>query len=442
MSINKVGKWELKEKLGKGGNGLVFRAEANGEDAAIKILRNQNRVGRFKDEIEGMRKLKGVTGVLPLIDAGVPESPSKNNPAWFAMPVAEPLINALGKHPTPGETICAVRDIATVLAEIHQNGFSHRDIKPDNLFRFEGNWSIGDFGLIEFEGKSHRTTLGEKIGPMHFIAPEMLLGIPGSDGKLADVFSLAKTLWVLLAGASFPIPGSYDALSGIYKLSSYVSLGRSVELDKLIQQCTAADPNDRPAMSEVVKELSAWTEIESGNRRNEGSDSNELSGAEWHNVLEAAQSQKLARTKHNALHSETNAAIEKMLNELKLFYSDVIADLDSRGLEVEGIQGTSPPGITIRFPQRPLQVGRLEMDFRVWLSANWGDLSKRKIKGTALCRMKLLGEDAVKELYKFEDEFVIDGPNGMKFIESVKGDAKKLFKSWLKTCAEAWTLLP
>lgn len=442
MSIKKIGKWEIKEELGKGGNGLVFRAVADRDEAAIKILRNPKRIERFKDEIEGMRRLKGTPGVLPLIDFWIPENPSRSDPAWFAMPLAEPLTDALGEHSGPKEIVSAIKDITLVLAEIHRNGFSHRDIKPDNLFKFKEHWSVGDFGFIEFEGKSHQTAPGEKIGPMHFIAPEMLLGVEGSDGKLADVFSIAKTLWVLLSGANFPIPGSYDASSDIYKLKSYVSLERSIELDTLIQQCTAADPNDRPTMSDVAKELLAWVEIENGSIGKNGASHDKPNGAEWLKVVEAGKSQKLASKKHNDLHSETHAAINGLYNDLKLFYSDIKADLESNGLEVGGIQGTMPPGVSIRFPEKSSPEARLEMDFRVWLQGNWDNLGKRVITGMALCRMRPSSKEPFKELYKLEEKFVIDGPAGMKFVESVKADARSLLNSWLEACAKEWDLLP
>lgn len=442
VGIEKIGRWKLKEKLGKGGNGLVYRALDGSDQVALKILQKSDRIGRFRDEIEGMRRMANVKGVLPLIDSDVPEKPSKSNPAWFAMPIAEPLLDALGKNPHP-EVITSLRDVALVLAEIHDKGYSHRDIKPDNLFKFNGLWSVGDFGLIEFEGKSHVTTVGEKIGPMHFIAPEMLLGLPNTDGKLADVFSLAKTLWVLLSSANFPIPGAYDASSGIYQLRSYVELEHSVSLDKLIQQCTAANPEDRPVMSDMAKELSAWIDSGSFNSNAANLKPYEPVGSEWSKVMEAAQSQGLARKTHNDLHAETTAALKRLFDNLKGFYIEIIDNLKSAGLEeVDGVQGTTPPGISVKFPLKSSHENSLEMEFRVWLNADWSDLTKRTVKGLGLCRMKIGSVGRVTELYRVEDSFIIDGPAAMNFIEKVKIEARNSLSDWLEKCAKEWEMLP
>jgi hypothetical protein len=78
---------------------------------------------------------------------------------------------------------------------------------PDNLFFFENRFAVGDFGLVSFEGKSADTAQGERIGPMFFMAPEMLNSAIEADGQFADVYSLAKTLWVMATGQRSPQPG-------------------------------------------------------------------------------------------------------------------------------------------------------------------------------------------------------------------------------------------
>lgn len=95
-----VGKWTLRSRLGRGGNGEVWRADdAHGAEAAVKILRRRNRIDRFRDEIQFLREHGGVEGVLPLIDSDLPDDPSQA--AWYAMPVARPLRDALGEDPAP-----------------------------------------------------------------------------------------------------------------------------------------------------------------------------------------------------------------------------------------------------------------------------------------------------------------------------------------------------
>jgi serine/threonine protein kinase len=68
-----LGTWTIHERLGTGGNGIVYRASQGTRQGAIKILkrelwRDKKRVDRFHDEICGMKRCEGLSGVLPLLD--------------------------------------------------------------------------------------------------------------------------------------------------------------------------------------------------------------------------------------------------------------------------------------------------------------------------------------------------------------------------------------
>jgi serine/threonine protein kinase len=256
-----IGGWQLIEQLGKGGNGVVFKAEKDGRQAAIKVLRSNHwdkkRQARFKDEIEAMRRCEAL-GCLPVLESEVPEKTSDKQPAWFAMSLADPMLAALGEAPTVACVVECIRDIAALMAKIHSMGIAHRDIKPDNLFRFDGRWTVGDFGLADFDGKAALTTVGEKIGPTFYIAPEMLNDSLGSDGMPADVFSIAKTLWVLITGQRFPIPGPLTANIEALRASSYVSDARAPLLDAILEAATDHAPSTRPTMNAFAQELTEW----------------------------------------------------------------------------------------------------------------------------------------------------------------------------------------
>lgn len=256
-----VGGWQLQKQLGRGGNGEVFKAEKSGQSAAIKILHTpgwaKKRQTRFQDEIEAMRRCEAL-GCIPVLEADIPEAVSDSRPAWFAMRLAEPLEDALGEEPTLVEVVSCIRDVAHLLKEIHAEGIAHRDIKPDNLFRYEGRWTVGDFGLAEFDGKLAKTAEGEKIGPVFYIAPEMLNDAVESDGKAADVYSLAKTLWVLITGQRFPLPGTFTKTVDALKASTYVSDERAPLLDAILEAATNHAANARPSMDEFARELDMW----------------------------------------------------------------------------------------------------------------------------------------------------------------------------------------
>lgn len=438
----KLGRWQLGAKLGNGGNGFVYKATDGGEHAAVKLLYKPDRVGRFRDEIEGMQRLAGVRGVLPVIDFEVPEVPTKQRPAWFSMPVATPLEEALGALPSPVDVISALVDIAAVLDDLHSRGFSHRDVKPDNLFRYEGVWTVGDLGLIDFVGKSHETTLGERIGPMHFIAPEMLLGIADSDGKAADVYSLAKTAWVLLTGAKFPIPGAYDAVSEICQLKSYVRLEESSKLDVLFEQCTKTAPAMRPTMSGLRQELSSWLNARTSQATAPQSEDVSLR-PEWAEVAEALSLQSLRRESASKQHSDTRDAVDQFFGRTKLLHAELRAQLESLNLcDITGPNdSTSPPGVLAYFPARSSNEKRVAFEYRIWFSPTWDEKNLANASAMARLNVHQNGGTTQIELYRMEESFLLRGPAQESFLKRARQEAQSNLKDWLEQCRQKWAEL-
>lgn len=260
----RLGSWSLVEPLGSGGNAEVWKAVSNDDQVvAVKILNNKKPQSepfkRFKAEIDILRRLGERPGLLPLIDVSLPEKPTFKNPAWLAMPVATPIRNALGQTPGLELVVAAVADIATTLASLASEGISHRDIKPDNLYKYGDRWAVGDFGLVSYPDKEAFTEEGRKLGPLHYLAPEMLANPTTAAGGPADAYSLAKTLWVLATGQTYPPPGQQRMEVSTINLGAYVKHGRAPLLDRLIENATAHDPDSRPSMAEMATELRSWS---------------------------------------------------------------------------------------------------------------------------------------------------------------------------------------
>lgn len=251
-----IGGWALGKTLGRGGNGIVYEVRRHDAIGALKILNSNERQrrARFRDEIDAMRKCADIPGVLRILDSSIPT----DTKPWFVMDRAEVIRSRLGSNATTRETVQAIRDIATTLSLVHERQIAHRDVKPENLFFFEERWCVGDFGLAHFSGKAYVTQSGERIGPVHYIAPEMLNHAATADGRPADVFSLAKTLWVLVTGQTFPLPGSYIASEQSLRIANYVSSERTAALDALVTVATSFDPRERISMDDFASELSAW----------------------------------------------------------------------------------------------------------------------------------------------------------------------------------------
>ena len=175
------GQWtRLGDVLGRGGNATVWRALGpNGEPAALKVINEtrpaQESYARFVREVRFLRDLGAQAGVLPMLDSNLPEYPSKSDRAWLVMPVATPIDKALEGRPLQ-DVVGAVAAIAETLARLeHDHGVGHRDIKPGNLYEYEGDWLIGDFGLISLPGAESLTGDGRQVGPAHFTAYELSL---------------------------------------------------------------------------------------------------------------------------------------------------------------------------------------------------------------------------------------------------------------------------
>ncbi|MGH3382656.1 MAG: protein kinase domain-containing protein, partial [Actinoallomurus sp.] len=138
-------------------------------------------------------------GVLPIWDM---DDTRPGKPRWYAMPRAQLLADALGSYATLRDVVSNIAFLADVLARLAEDeGTYHRDIKPDNLFWWNEGPVLADFGIAAWRtadrSQSGVTRKTEKLGPANFIAPEMRSDRPADRGRHADVYSLAKTLFVL-----------------------------------------------------------------------------------------------------------------------------------------------------------------------------------------------------------------------------------------------------
>jgi hypothetical protein len=163
-----------------------------------------------------------------------------------------------------------IADLANVLARLADQDTYHRDIKPANLFWLGGGPVLADFGIAAWgsgslqAGAARRASLtreGEKLGPANFIAPEMRHNRPADRGKRADVYSLAKTLFVLALPGRGPYPpdGTHHADGEEFSLWETGGDTRSLgSLRHVLEAATAFEPRRRLSMADFRDELHAW----------------------------------------------------------------------------------------------------------------------------------------------------------------------------------------
>ena len=253
--------WTIVRYIDKGGNGEVYEAtDESRTRGALKLLSNADTgkvpYERFAREVNVLKDLGLRPGIVPLLDANVPEQPQRGEKLWYVMPLASPLREHL-TGASVSEVVAAVREIARVLASLcDETGIVHRDIKPANLYWLDGP-AVGDFGLVEMPDAQSLTENGRIPGAFGFIADELFRD-PDDSGPPVDVYSLAKTLWVLLVeGADFPPQGPLRADQGPATLVRALTIERAEELDRILEAATTW-PAERLTMERLANELDAW----------------------------------------------------------------------------------------------------------------------------------------------------------------------------------------
>jgi hypothetical protein len=257
-----VGPWTLDSFLGEGGNAEVWAGRRDGEpERAVKILRDRRpdavAYQRFRREVEAHRQIGERPDVVPMLDRYLPEQLARGERAWMSMPLAQPVRKAVAGEPLE-VVVEAVASFAATLADLQRShGMAHRDVKPGNLYRYDGAWAVGDLGLIDLPGADTLTAPDRIVGPANFVAYEMMVSSATADPHLGDVYSLAKTLWVLASDQLWPPPGHQPAGDALQSIGAYRLHDRVADLDRLVDRCTRR-PNERPSLANVAIELRAW----------------------------------------------------------------------------------------------------------------------------------------------------------------------------------------
>ncbi len=288
VSLGRVGQYELLRKLPHGGNADVFVAVADGSGREMALKRLRAKPGsepwrRFAQEVRVVAQLDTFPGILPIVDSGVPEDPQPDDRAWYSMPLAERVDEVLRGAPLE-DVVRAMAAYAETLTRLHAIAHYHRDIKPANLYRLDGQWLVGDFGIVDVPDAEAITKAGRKFGPANFLPYELITNPDTAEGGPVDVYELAKTLWVLAAdewlltlGGLYAPLGPQPADGGKFTLDRILA-GHPLasRLDRLIEQCTRTDPDLRPDMAQVHGDLQAWVEMA---ERDRGDDETALAAA-------------------------------------------------------------------------------------------------------------------------------------------------------------------
>ena len=198
--------YELLEEIGRGGQGVVYRARQKSlnRTVAIKIIgisngRTKAHLKRFRLEAEAAAKLNHPF-VVPIHEIG-----QRKGRCYFSMGLVEGgrLDQIAKREPmSPRQATEVIAKLARTVHYAHQHGIIHRDIKPGNiLLDTKGEPHLTDFGVARLlETENDATCTIEVSGTPSYMAPEQAHANNGHVSSATDVYGLGAVLYQLLAG--------------------------------------------------------------------------------------------------------------------------------------------------------------------------------------------------------------------------------------------------
>jgi serine/threonine protein kinase len=200
------GDYELLEQIGRGGQGVVFRARQKSLNriVALKVIglghwATEAHLKRFRLEAEAAARLEH-PGIVPIHEVG-----ERDGSCYFSMKFVEggQLDEVARREPIPiGRAVELIAKVARTVHYAHEHGILHRDIKPGNiLLDQKGEPHLTDFGLARLlETESTVTRTLEVLGTPSYMAPEQALGENAAVSSATDVYGLGAVLYQLLTG--------------------------------------------------------------------------------------------------------------------------------------------------------------------------------------------------------------------------------------------------
>jgi serine/threonine protein kinase len=265
--------YELLEKLGEGGMGVVYKARnlKLKRVEALKMIHprgepSANEVDQFRREAEVMARLHH-PHVVQVYDVG-----EHDGRPYVTMEYAEggSLAQKLNGVPLPPrEAAKLVAPLARAVQAVHDKGVLHRDLKPSNvLLTADSIPKVGDFGLARLEGAESLAPTGAVIGTPSYMAPEQASGEKHHVSAASDTYCLGAVLYECLTGRPpFRGPTAVDTLLQVKTQEPVPPRLLDPKIDRDLQticlKCLEKVPTARYASAEeLARDLERYLEGE------------------------------------------------------------------------------------------------------------------------------------------------------------------------------------
>src|SRR5437667_8230501 len=204
--LGELGDYELLEEVGRGGQGVVFRARQKSlnRTVALKVIRlgqwaSKAHLKRFRREAEAAASLDHPS-IVPIYEVG-----EREGACYFSMKFVEggQLDEVVKRAPMSiRQAVELIAKVARTVHYAHEHGILHRDIKPGHiLLDTKGEPQLTDFGLARLvESESTVTRTLEVLGTPSYMAPEQAVGNNAQLTSAIDVYGLGAVLYQLLTG--------------------------------------------------------------------------------------------------------------------------------------------------------------------------------------------------------------------------------------------------
>lgn len=281
LDAKQLGQYVLEEKIGAGGMGVVYRARHHmlQRPTALKLLdveqTNERAIARFEREVQFTSQLTHPNTIMIYDYGRTPEGVFYYVMEFLEGINLEDLVIRFGAL-SEGRVIHILRQLCGSLSEAHQRGLIHRDVKPANVMLTRCGGMVDfvkllDFGLVKPHHEVRQVTQdGAVTGTPMFMSPEAIQN--GELDARSDLYAVGAVAYFLMTSTNVFLGENIVELcrKQVHEAPQPPSerLERPVdpELEKLILDCLAKSPADRPESAEAIlerldrcREAHTWT---------------------------------------------------------------------------------------------------------------------------------------------------------------------------------------